>query len=90
MHDLDAAIAALWADARPRLMVRVEALETADLDEARVHAHTLAGTLGSFGFAGATAAARAAERAAEAGDRTALVAAVRDLRAALSSTGERR
>jgi HPt (histidine-containing phosphotransfer) domain-containing protein len=98
MHDLDAAIAALWADARPRLMVRVDALEaaaTGELDEvewrrASVHAHTLAGTLGSFGFPGATAAARAAEAALVAHDRAALAAAVSDLRAALSSTGERR
>ena len=91
MHDLDAAIAALWADARPRLMVRVEALEAAaagglDAEERRratIHAHTLAGTLGSFGLAGASAAARAAELALEAGDRAALTAAVSDLRDAL-------
>jgi hypothetical protein len=95
MHDLDAALAALWADARPRLLVRVEALEAAaagplgeqERPRASVHAHTLVGTLGSFGRADASAAARAAEDALARGDRTALAAAVSALRAALSSTG---
>jgi len=83
--ELQAAIAALWVDARPRLLARVEALE-AESDPARalIHAHTLAGTLGSFGLADASAAARSAERALEAGDRDAFTAAVAELRAATS------
>ena len=84
--ELQAAIAALWADARPRLLVRVDALEREpDLDKALIHAHTLAGTLGSFGLADASAAAREAERAAAAGDRAAVVSAARSLRAALEA-----
>jgi HPt (histidine-containing phosphotransfer) domain-containing protein len=89
--ELQAAIAALWADARPRLLARVDALEgDPDFDQAAVHAHTLAGTLGSFGHADASQAARDAERAAVAGDREALSACVDRLRAALSSTDARR
>ena len=84
--ELQAAIAALWADARPRLMVRVEALEREpDPEKAVIHAHTLAGTLGSFGLSEASDAAREAERAATAGDRDALAAAARSLRAALET-----
>ena len=52
-----------------------------DLEKALIDAHTLAGTLGSFGLADASAAARDAERAATAGDRDALAAAVRRSRA---------
>jgi HPt (histidine-containing phosphotransfer) domain-containing protein len=84
--ELQAAIAALWADARPRMMARVEALEREpDPAKAVVHAHTLAGTLGSFGLSEASEAAREAERAATAGDRDALAAATRSLRAALET-----
>ncbi len=81
--ELQAALAALWADARPRLLARVEALATEpDPAKALIHAHTLAGTLGSFGLADASAAARAAERAVEAGDQVTFTAAVAELRAA--------
>jgi HPt (histidine-containing phosphotransfer) domain-containing protein len=82
--EFQAAIAALWADARPRVLARVEALATeSDRERAAVHAHTLAGTLGSFGFTEASAAAREAERAVAAGDRAALTAAVARLRAVM-------
>jgi HPt (histidine-containing phosphotransfer) domain-containing protein len=88
-QDLQDAIAALWGDARPRLIARVDALEQAaagalegpEFEQASTAAHTLAGTLGAFGRTEATAAARSVERALEAGDRTALIAAVRALRA---------
>jgi HPt (histidine-containing phosphotransfer) domain-containing protein len=80
--ELQAAIAALWADARPRVLARVEALATeSDPAQAAVHAHTLAGTLGSFGLADASAAAREAECAVVADDRAAFTAAVARLRA---------
>ena len=90
-QDLQDAIAALWGDARPPLIARVDALEQAAAgaldgaarEQASTDAHTLAGTLGAFGRTEATAAARAVERALEAGDRTALIAAVRALRAAV-------
>jgi hypothetical protein len=78
--DLQGAIAALWEQARPRLLARVDALER---EGARTEAHTLAGTLGTFGRADAAEAARAAERAIEAGDREALAEAVRRLRASI-------
>ncbi len=89
--DLQAAIAALWGDARPRLIARVDALERAadgalegtEREQASTDAHTLAGTLGAFGRTEATAAARAVERALASGDRAALLAAVRALRAAV-------
>jgi HPt (histidine-containing phosphotransfer) domain-containing protein len=95
MHEtaeLQSAIAALWADARPRLLLRVEALEAAaggpfgsdERDHALIEAHTLAGTLGAFGRAEGTEAARAAERALEAADREALAAAVARLRAVMA------
>ena len=87
--DLQGAIAALWDDARPRMLARVQALEEASLgpfgelerDRALIEAHTLTGTLGAFGLAAASDAARDAQRAAESGDRGALAAAVRSLRA---------
>jgi hypothetical protein len=87
--ELLGAIAALWADARPRLAVRVDALESAvagpfgeaERDRALIEAHTLAGTLGAFGRMDGTEAARAAERAIRACDRAALGDAVRTLRA---------
>jgi hypothetical protein len=89
MQDLHDAIAALWQDARPRLLARVAALDAAasgSLDEparrqALIEAHTLTGTLGAFGRADASEAARSAEHALEAGDRAALPAAVRTLQA---------
>jgi HPt (histidine-containing phosphotransfer) domain-containing protein len=87
--DLQGAIAALWDGARPRLLARVVALESAasgpfgegERDRALIEAHTLAGTLGAFGRMDASEAARAAERALEAADRAALAEAVRTLRA---------
>jgi HPt (histidine-containing phosphotransfer) domain-containing protein len=87
--DLEGAIAALWDNARPRLLARVDALESAatgpfgegERDRALIEAHTLAGTLGAFGRMDGTEAARAAERAIEAADRDALGEAVRTLRA---------
>jgi HPt (histidine-containing phosphotransfer) domain-containing protein len=82
--ELQAAIAALWADARPRVLARVEALERErDPAQALIHAHTLAGTLGSFGFAEASSAARDAERAVQNGNRDAFMTAVAQLRAEL-------
>ena len=86
--DLQGAIDALWGDARPRLLARVDALGSAasgafeadDRDRARIEAHTLAGTLGAFGRMDASEAARAAESALEAVDRAALAEAVRTLR----------
>jgi Hpt domain-containing protein len=89
--DLQGAIAALWNDARPRLLGRVDALEsavtgpfdTAARDRALIEAHTLAGTLGAFGRMDASEAARAAERAVQAVDRDALAEAVRTLRGLL-------
>ena len=70
---LDAAIAALWGDAQPRSLARVETLEAAvagladgalDADaaaEATREAHKLAGALGTFGMPSGTARARAIE-----------------------------
>ena len=86
--DLQGAIAALWNDARPRMLARVDALDSAlsgpfddsARDHALIEAHTLAGTLGAFGRMDASDAARDAERALEAADRDALASAVRALR----------
>ena len=86
--DLHGAIAALWDDARPRLLARLDALDSAasgpfgdgERDRASIEAHTLAGTLGAFGRMDASEAARAAERALETADRAALAEAVQTLR----------
>jgi hypothetical protein len=86
--DVQGAIAALWDEARPRLVARVDALEeaaagpfgAAERDRALIQAHTLAGTLGAFGRMDGTEASRVAERAIVARDRHALAAAVRVLR----------
>lgn len=91
MSDLRDAIEALWEDARPRLAARVDALEAiaagplgdAERERGHAEAHALAGTLGAFGRPTGSDAARAAEAALEAGDRDALVAAVRALREAV-------
>jgi hypothetical protein len=88
MPDLRDAIEALWADSRPRLLARVEALEAiaggplgeAERERGHVEAHTLAGTLGAFGRMAGSDAARAAEVALDTGDPEALRAAVRVLR----------
>jgi HPt (histidine-containing phosphotransfer) domain-containing protein len=70
---LQAAIAALWDDAQPRALGRVEVLEAAvaalgagTLDESAAveatrEAHKLAGALGTFGMPSGTARARAIE-----------------------------
>ena len=76
---LDAAIAALWGDAQPRALARVETLEAAvaalrdgtlgadAADEATREAHKLAGALGTFGMPAGTRHARAVERRLAAG-----------------------
>ena len=87
--ELQAAIAAMWANARPRLLARVDALEAAvaadlaepEREEALRQAHTLVGTLGTFGRPEASDAARIAETALAAGDCAAVSAAVVTLRA---------
>jgi HPt (histidine-containing phosphotransfer) domain-containing protein len=70
---LDGAIAALWRDAQPRALGRVEVLEAAVAalaaggigatlaDEATREAHKLAGALGTFGMPAGTTHARAIE-----------------------------
>ena len=96
-HGLDAAIAALWRDARPRALERVEQIQTAvaalaagtlDADAAAAatrEAHKLAGALGTFGMPEGTAHARAIEHALAAGpaagDAPALAAEAAALRA---------
>jgi HPt (histidine-containing phosphotransfer) domain-containing protein len=77
--ELDAAIAALWRDARPRALERVEVIEraaaalrrgdlSAELEEdARRDAHKLAGALGTFGMPDGTTHARAIELLLEGG-----------------------
>ena len=96
MHDTDevqAIIASMWASARPRLLGRVEALEAAvaadlrepEREQALAQAHTLVGTLGTFGREDASETARAAETALEAGDRAAVSAAAEKLRAAIEA-----
>jgi HPt (histidine-containing phosphotransfer) domain-containing protein len=73
--DMRAAIAALWRDARPRTIARIETLEQAiaaladgALDGALAEracqdAHKLAGLLGTFGMPDGTGPARELERA---------------------------
>jgi HPt (histidine-containing phosphotransfer) domain-containing protein len=70
---LDAAVAALWGDARPRALGRVDVLDAAvaalrdgALDEpaaaeATREAHKLAGALGTFGMPSGSTRARAIE-----------------------------
>jgi HPt (histidine-containing phosphotransfer) domain-containing protein len=98
---LDAAIAALWQDARPRALERVAVLEAAvtalaegalapeTADEARREAHKLAGSLGTFGLPAGTEHARAIERAFDAGagpgDAPALAGAVAGMRTAVEA-----
>jgi HPt (histidine-containing phosphotransfer) domain-containing protein len=79
---LDAAIAALWHDAQPRALGRVEVLEAAvaalasgalDPDaaaEATREAHKLAGALGTFGMPAGSERARAIEQRLAAGATT--------------------
>ena len=76
---LQAAIAALWRDARPRALERVATLEDAvealradalDAEGATAatgEAHKLAGALGTFGMPDGTTQARAIERTLTAG-----------------------
>ena len=98
---LEAAIAALWADARDRALQRVDVVEAAvralaagSLDaaaaaEATREAHKLAGALGTFGMPAGTAHARTIERALAAGatpaDAPALAEEAAALRAAVSA-----
>jgi HPt (histidine-containing phosphotransfer) domain-containing protein len=77
--ELDAAIAALWLEAQPRALERVEVLARAAAalrsgtlppdvaEEARREAHKLAGALGTFGMPDGTVHARAIELRLEAG-----------------------
>lgn len=91
--ELEEAIARLWIDTRPRLLARVQALEAAAerpggpgvREKALREAHTLIGTLGSFGRMQAADAARNAEAALEQGDDDALAAAAAALRAEISA-----
>jgi HPt (histidine-containing phosphotransfer) domain-containing protein len=94
--DLDATIAALWREARPRVLARIDvvaqaaaALRAGRLDadlaaHARREAHKLAGALGTFGLPDGTETARAVEQRLEAGpsaaDEPALTAATQELR----------
>ena len=77
-RDFGRAIAALWEEARPRMLERIEGLEDAvatlmsgsigegERDDARAAAHKLAGSLGTFGIERGTAIARGLEEAFEA------------------------
>jgi HPt (histidine-containing phosphotransfer) domain-containing protein len=98
---LDAAIAALWRDARPRVLGRVATLEAAvaalrdgvlgadAAAEATREAHKLAGALGTFGMPDGTRHARAVERrlaeGAGAADAAGLAADVAALRAVVEA-----
>lgn len=83
----------MWASARPRLLARVEAIQAAvaadladaEREQALVQAHTLVGTLGTFGRPKASDAARDAETALERCDRAAVSAAVERLRAQIEA-----
>jgi HPt (histidine-containing phosphotransfer) domain-containing protein len=87
--ELQAVIAAMWTSARPRLLGRVSAIEAAvaaelgepERGEALTQAHTLIGTLGTFGRPDASETARVAEAALEARDHDGVRAAVERLRA---------
>ena len=91
--ELQAVIAAMWTNARPRMLARVEALEAAvaadladaEREHALVQAHTLVGTLGTFGRPVASDTARAAEHALEMRDREGVCAAVEKLRAEIEA-----
>lgn len=98
MADLGDYVAGLWERLRPRVATRLDALEaaanrvvagTADDEthaDARDEAHRLAGSLGSYGFPGASAAARELELLLEREpvDAAAVQAAVGRLRSELS------
>lgn len=91
-RDLEATIAALWRDAQPRVLERVEVVEAAlaalragGLDEELAdEAHKPAGALGTFGMPGGTDLARTVERRLAAGlgpdDEAPLTAESRELR----------
>ena len=95
-NDLEATIAALWRDARRRMLGRVGVLEEAcaalragaldreAAEHARREAHKLAGALGTFGMSDGTDHARLLEHRLEAGaaaeDEPALAAAAGALR----------
>jgi HPt (histidine-containing phosphotransfer) domain-containing protein len=65
--DLAQTIAAMWEEARPRLATRLQTLEDAlrrgDREAAAAEAHTLTGTLGTFGEHEGSDAARELETA---------------------------
>jgi HPt (histidine-containing phosphotransfer) domain-containing protein len=98
---LDAAIAALWRDARPRALDRVATLESAvaalrdgalgadAAAEATREAHKLAGALGTFGMPAGSRHARAVEQrlavGAGPGDAAALADEVAALRAVVEA-----
>jgi HPt (histidine-containing phosphotransfer) domain-containing protein len=98
---LDAAIAALWSDAQPRALARVETIEAAvaalrdgalgadAADEATREAHKLAGALGTFGMPAGTRHARAIEQrlaeGAASGDAEQLAGEVTALRAVVEA-----
>jgi HPt (histidine-containing phosphotransfer) domain-containing protein len=98
---LDAAIAALWGDARPRAVGRVAAIEAAvaalragaldgeEAAEATREAHKLAGALGTFGMPDGTRHARTVEQRLAAGvapdDAGALAGEVAALRAVVEA-----
>lgn len=98
MADLGDYVAGLWERLRPRVETRLDALEgavdqvvagTADGEthsSARDEAHRLAGSLGSYGFPGASAAARELELLLEREpvDAAAVQAALGRLRSELS------
>lgn len=83
----------MFASARPRMLARVEALEAAvaadlrepERAEALIQAHTLVGTLGTFGRPEASDAARLAESGLESRDRDVVCAAVERLRAEIEA-----
>lgn len=91
--ELQDVIAKLWNDARPRLLARVDALEAALARPtppavqvtALREAHTLIGTLGSFGRMDASNHARAAEAALQQGDDDTLALAIAALRTEIES-----
>jgi HPt (histidine-containing phosphotransfer) domain-containing protein len=96
MDDFQAAILALWRDAQPRTLARVEVIEQAVAalprgpleaevaEHARGEAHKLAGSMGTFGMPEGSEHARALEQRLRAGvgpdDADALAEHVRALR----------
>jgi Hpt domain len=79
--DVHAAIARLWQRSRPAILEKVGALQATaaglaagrldaeDVSAARVEAHKLVGSLGTFGVEGGSELARCVEQELEAGGR---------------------